>query len=336
MFKDKANSVLPWIRLAFWPELANGFRPFFVQKRFLAYYVLLALAAKLIIFPFYFWLPQTSFFADVVGASVFTLTNQARNEAGLWPLVENPVLERAAFNKAQDMLTKGYFAHTSPQGLSPWYWFQQAGYKYRAAGENLAIGFVDSQEVVQAWQDSFSHRENLLSPVYHETGLAVVSGNFQGQPTTLVVQFFGTPAKSVVPKPVLQASPLPSVSATPSPSMGSESSTPSTNSGPIGPSATSSPVLAGAATERPPEKPSVKDLVIFSSDQYHFVNSWLISSLLLSVVAVLLLSLVRSRRFHQPSQDLVWETSFFVLLLITLHFLPQNWIVSLVPHRLMI
>src|SRR3989338_8766355 len=26
--------------------------------------------------------------------------------------------------KAEDMANKGYFAHTSPEGLSPWHWFK--------------------------------------------------------------------------------------------------------------------------------------------------------------------------------------------------------------------
>ena len=47
----------------------------------------------------------------------------------------------AAQAKADDMATKGYFAHTSPDGKNSWYWFKQAGYTFTYAGENLALDF---------------------------------------------------------------------------------------------------------------------------------------------------------------------------------------------------
>jgi hypothetical protein len=130
--------------------------------------------------------------ANISVDEVFRLTNQKRQEAGLPPLELDPVLSQAAKNKGEDMLAKDYWAHVSPDGVEPWKFFLDAGYKYRYAGENLARDFSDAASAVEAWMASPSHRENMLSPKYEEIGIAVVEGDLAGVDTTLIVQFFGT------------------------------------------------------------------------------------------------------------------------------------------------
>jgi len=68
-------------------------------------------------------------------------------------------------------------------------------YNYKYAGENLAIDFIDSSQVIEAWLNSPSHRANLLNQNYQEIGVAVVSGNLEGYETTLVVQVLELPKK---------------------------------------------------------------------------------------------------------------------------------------------
>ncbi len=109
------------------------------------------------------------------------------------------------------MSTKGYFAHTSPEGITPWYWFTQAGYHFVFAGENLAIDFTESQDVENAWLNSPAHRANILDSRFTEIGIAVKDGIYQGQPTTYVVQMFGKPVisdttETVIPQkaPIVQ------------------------------------------------------------------------------------------------------------------------------------
>jgi len=130
--------------------------------------------------------------ANISVDEVFRLTNQKRQEAGLPPLKLDPVLSQAAKNKGEDMLVKDYWAHVSPDGVEPWKFFLDAGYKYRYAGENLARDFSNAASAVDAWMASPSHRENMLSPKYEEIGIAVVEGDLSGVDTTLIVQFFGT------------------------------------------------------------------------------------------------------------------------------------------------
>ena len=92
------------------------------------------------------------------------------------------------------MAAKGYFAHTSPDGHDPWYWFTREGYAYTYAGENLAVDFTDSAIVEEAWMNSPEHRANLLNGNYTEVGIAIAEGTFEGHPTTFVAEEFGTPA----------------------------------------------------------------------------------------------------------------------------------------------
>lgn len=145
--------------------------------------------------------------AAVVSAILVDLANGDRASNQLDALTINPVLVAAAQAKANDMATYGYFAHISPQGVDPWHWFEQAGYKFTYAGENLAVDFSDSAEVNQAWMNSPTHRENILNPKYTEIGIATARGMYEGRLTTFVVQEFGTPAASKVPAATTQTIP---------------------------------------------------------------------------------------------------------------------------------
>lgn len=131
---------------------------------------------------------------NITADELVNLTNAKRAEAGLPVLTLNPALSQAAQAKGADMIAKNYWAHTSPDGNTPWVWFKNAGYRYLYAGENLARDFGDSGGVVNAWMNSATHRENILSNRYREVGIAVIHDTFGGQPTTLVVQMFGTQA----------------------------------------------------------------------------------------------------------------------------------------------
>lgn len=119
-------------------------------------------------------------------------TNVERGKLGLAPLTYNAQLSQAAAAKAQNMFEENYWAHYSPSGKDPWGFIQKAGYKFTYAGENLARNFQNSDDVVKAWMNSPSHRENIVNGKYQEIGVAVVDGVLLGQKTTLVVQMFGS------------------------------------------------------------------------------------------------------------------------------------------------
>lgn len=140
--------------------------------------------------------------AAVIANAMVTYTNEARATEQLPPLIRNSVLDLAAQKKAADMIAKGYFAHYSPEGVAPWHWLSEAGYRYDTAGENLAIDFHDSKDVVTAWMNSPGHRKNIMKQKYAEIGMAVAEGQFENRKTIFVVQFFGTPAAMAAAAPV--------------------------------------------------------------------------------------------------------------------------------------
>lgn len=132
--------------------------------------------------------------ASVISSVLVDLANGDRQNNNTTPLGVNPLLVQAAQEKANNMAIEGYFAHTSPEGLSPWHWFRVAGYDFIYAGENLAVNFSDSGDVEKAWMNSQKHRENILNPNFTEIGIATAKGFYNGKETIFIVQMFGHPA----------------------------------------------------------------------------------------------------------------------------------------------
>ncbi|MDB5264793.1 MAG: hypothetical protein JWN64_364 [Parcubacteria group bacterium] len=157
---------------------------------------------------FIFALPalQGGQMAAVISSVLVDLTNKERTTEDLGTLTVNPVLAEAAQAKANDMAAKGYFAHTSPEGLTSWSWFKQVGYSFSYAGENLAVDFSDSKDVEKAWMNSPTHRANIMNGHFTEIGIATAEGEYKGKKAIFVVQMFGTPARSQSAAPIKTAS----------------------------------------------------------------------------------------------------------------------------------
>lgn len=139
------------------------------------------------------------FTSSVTIDEVVALTNQERIAAGLQPLKLSDTLSDAARRKAANMLEENYWAHNAPSGKSPWFWFEQAGYRYTHAGENLAKDFGSTDRMMAAWMNSPTHKENIVSPKYQEIGVAITPGTLLGQETVLVVQLFGSQGSGIIP-----------------------------------------------------------------------------------------------------------------------------------------
>ncbi|MGD0577062.1 MAG: CAP domain-containing protein, partial [Candidatus Staskawiczbacteria bacterium] len=142
------------------PSESNNYRSRFLESKILLYCVVLLLMLKIAVVFVPINFPKNIFFADITQVALENFANQTRQSVGLQPLAESAKLDKAAQLKAQNMVANNYFAHTSPTGLTPWHWFLLVGYNYKYAGENLAIGFFDSDEVYKAWLNSPEHRAN--------------------------------------------------------------------------------------------------------------------------------------------------------------------------------
>ena len=186
--------MVNWCKKYFLPHNGNSYEPALLKTEATAF-VLLVLAVIELVFvvPTFFLIPSQRFSATVLPSVIAELTNSDRLEAKLPKLKTNSLLAEAAQLKAEDMARRGYFSHVDPDGREPWYWFNQIGYRYSSAGENLAVNFFDSSEVEKAWMNSPAHRENILKRQFTEMGVGVAAGYYEGYNTLFIVQFFGHP-----------------------------------------------------------------------------------------------------------------------------------------------
>ncbi len=181
----------------FHPSNKNDHRPKILHPEAIFFFSLIVLAsfALLKVIQFFPGFEQTilGYASNITPEQVILQTNEKRAEQGLSGLTLSDELSEAALAKGQDMFTDQYWSHTAPDGTEPWYFIEQAGYKYKVAGENLARDFMNTSDMVVAWMASPTHRANLLNPKFQEIGIAVIDGRLNGFETTLVVQMFGAP-----------------------------------------------------------------------------------------------------------------------------------------------
>lgn len=131
-------------------------------------------------------------------SGVIEWTNKNRKTVlNLPPLKENTLLNLAAQNKLNDMFSKQYFEHQSPDGKGPADLAKNVGYEYIVIGENLALGnFENDEDLVTAWMNSPGHRANILKSNLQEIGVAVGQGVYEGKKVWIAVQEFAKPASA--------------------------------------------------------------------------------------------------------------------------------------------
>lgn len=136
---------------------------------------------------------KTSQLTDLaqVRAAILDRVNRARAQVHLPPLRANARLEQTALRHAQDMLSRSYYGHDSPEGTDVLQRSKMAGYRPRFAGENIARGQYSVEEVMNGWLGSKEHREHILASSFSEMGSAVVYGKNKQGWQVLWVQAFG-------------------------------------------------------------------------------------------------------------------------------------------------
>ncbi|KKR21815.1 MAG: hypothetical protein UT48_C0003G0023 [Parcubacteria group bacterium GW2011_GWE2_39_37] len=181
----------------FIPHPGNDYKPHALHPKRIAFHASAALAIKAIVVVFLVSFPIDAWLMpDVLkeqSLKIISLTNQIRAEQGLNRLKENQSLNQAAYEKTHDMLLNQYFAHVSPSKKGVADWLRAVKYNFAVAGENLAMGFSDPNEVVEKWKESETHYANIIDPDYREIGVNVASGNYKDIDTTFIAQLFGQP-----------------------------------------------------------------------------------------------------------------------------------------------
>jgi uncharacterized protein YkwD len=99
--------------------------------------------------------------------------NAERKKAGLKPLLHDRELAKVAKHHAEDMAERGYFSHDSPEGEKMADRLKDSGIDYDYAGENIARGQADCEEVVADWMDSPGHRANILDRHFRHYGIGI-------------------------------------------------------------------------------------------------------------------------------------------------------------------
>lgn len=189
------RTVAQHLKNHFVPQADNNYLPHALKHRALLVYSAFIVATKTVLVMLALVLPSASLYSfEITGASVVKLTNEARQAVGLSDVSVNQLLTGAAQAKADDMLARQYFSHEGPEGESPWYWLKNSGYRYKSAGENLAIHYTDSEALGQSWLASPSHRANILDSKFKEIGIGVARGKIEGYESIVVVQLFAAPS----------------------------------------------------------------------------------------------------------------------------------------------
>lgn len=176
----------------FVPHLHNNFRSRLLHHQSLIISIIFILGASFLLSGLRSSMPQVLGIAtDINPTRLLIYTNEKRQQVGVGPLSLNEKLSLAAEKKANNMFSENYWAHNSPSGKNPWVFIKDSGYTYTYAGENLAKGFTEAEDVIKAWMESPTHRENMLSKNYYDVGFAVVEGKLRGEETVLIVEMFG-------------------------------------------------------------------------------------------------------------------------------------------------
>lgn len=134
---------------------------------------------------------------------VHQLTNQERKNYGLSQLVFDSEISQIARGHSQDMASREYFAHETPEGFTPTDRAEHVGYvcqkivglqMYSGLAENIFQGYLFSsyytlngeitsydwsseEEIakitVDGWMNSPGHRENILTDIFDREGIGV-------------------------------------------------------------------------------------------------------------------------------------------------------------------
>jgi uncharacterized protein YkwD len=107
------------------------------------------------------------------------LVNQERVAAGLNPLAPDPELTEVARRHSADMFARGYFAHDTPEGLTPFDRMRDSGVRFLTAGENLALA-PTIPVAHTGLMNSPGHRANILRPQFGRLGIGVMDGGMRG------------------------------------------------------------------------------------------------------------------------------------------------------------
>jgi uncharacterized protein YkwD len=116
----------------------------------------------------------------VAEQQMLELVNDERTSRGIKPVLLDPQLQVVALAHSRDMFARGYFAHFTPEGKSPFDRMRAAHIDFITAGENLAL--APNVEVAhQGLMNSPGHRANILDKDFGHIGIGIIDGGWRGE-----------------------------------------------------------------------------------------------------------------------------------------------------------
>jgi uncharacterized protein YkwD len=109
-------------------------------------------------------------------AALHQSVNRFRSEQHLIALSRNPALDAVARAHSEDMATRRFFSHQSPEGHNWVDRLQRFGVDgFSMAGENVGMTSRSNpnQEILHGWLLSPAHRENLTARPFNATGIGI-------------------------------------------------------------------------------------------------------------------------------------------------------------------
>lgn len=91
-------------------------------------------------------------------------------------VVWNDLLAGAAIKHSEDMAESGFYDHIGSDGSDHSERITDAGYNWKACGENIHMGVNSSREAVESWLKSPEHCANIMRSVFTEMGAGAVRG----------------------------------------------------------------------------------------------------------------------------------------------------------------
>ena len=103
--------------------------------------------------------------------------NRERAKAGCAPVSSESHLAAAAQGHSDDMSTRNYFSHTTPEGVPFDHRIRNTGYS-RPGAENIAKGSTTAAQTMQLWMNSHGHRANILNCKLTKLGVGVATAGW--------------------------------------------------------------------------------------------------------------------------------------------------------------
>ena len=125
----------------------------------------------------------SSFGADSI--AVFQALNATRASEHVPPVALDTRLSDIAQRYAVEMALNNFFGHVSPEGLGPFARMSRAGYRYRYAGEDLAID-GSALTAAQLLENDPAHRRVMANANFRRVGIGTAHS---GQGIIIVEDF---------------------------------------------------------------------------------------------------------------------------------------------------